>query len=287
MVAVGGLPIFGGTLVQFRTVFGDVEVELMNDTRPITSSNFLHYVNTGAYRDCFFHRQQTNFVIQGGGFKVANIGTPQAAYAAIPVGAPIPNEFAVGPMIRNTRGTIAMAKTRNPNSATSQFFFNLVDNPGLDNPANSGGFTVFGRVVGGANAFALFNSFAYRRGVGVPLTNLVVNNGSSPFPFAELPVTLLWVNANQDYEVRFQDLVYVDITTLQVAVESRDGNREISWNGVPGATNALEFTATFPPVWQTLTNVVRPTAARPIVVDPSGDARRFYRVRADFPGTIP
>ena len=134
-----------GTIVQFDTSLGSFNVELYDTATPITVQNFLSYVNSGRYNGPFMHRKVMDpglEIIQGGGF-VYGVPSPLPV-AAFPS---IVNEF--DPSRSNVRGTIAMAKSSDPDSATSQFFFNLGDNStALDNPANSGGFTVFGEVIG-------------------------------------------------------------------------------------------------------------------------------------------
>lgn len=138
------------TIVRFETSLGDFDVNLFDEYTPETVENFLAYVESGAYEDTFIHRSAPNFVVQGGGFiydanftSLANIAdTPK-----VPQSAPVINE----PVLSNQRGTIAMAKRGGyPNSATSEWFFNLQDNsgggPNLDN--QNGGFTVFGQVMG-------------------------------------------------------------------------------------------------------------------------------------------
>ena len=126
------------TTVRFRTVLGDFDVELFDEETPITVANFVGIVNQGDYDNTFFHRSIPGFVVQGGGFQATTLDE-------VPTVDPIMNE----PGVSNTRGTIAMAKGSDPDSATTQWFFNLADNSaGLDDPQNSGGFTVFGRVLG-------------------------------------------------------------------------------------------------------------------------------------------
>ncbi len=284
------LPVLAGSLVQFRTVFGDLEFELLDQEKPITTANFLRYVHEGAYDGGFFHRQVPGFIIQGGGIKVVNLNQTDAEFELIPTHPPITNEFHFGPEIGNTLGTLAMAKGTSPDSATSQFFINLKDNRSdLNATNNSGGFTVFGRLVAGTNTLQLLNSFVYRRNPGEPLTNVVVRLGyfgTNFFPLTEVPLTLLYEKPNGDTEVRFQDFLFVDVTPLQVAVrEIAAGRCEISWEGRPDGTNTVEFTTSFPPQWQTLTNLVQPTEARPVVVDEAAQPDRFYRVRINRPPT--
>ena len=131
-------PVFA-TNVIMQTPFGAVEIELFDEETPETVANFLTYVNDGDYVNSFIHRSDPGFVLQGGGFTFVD-GAP----VAIPTDPPVINE----PGISNLRGTVAMAKLGDdPNSATSQWFFNLADNSAnLDN--TNGGFTVFGQVTG-------------------------------------------------------------------------------------------------------------------------------------------
>jgi len=126
--------------VRLETTEGEILLEMFVDETPITTQNFMQYVVDGFYDRTIFHRVPENFVIQGGGFLPGLV--PQE-----PLRDPIQNEFSEDRP--NVRGTIAMAKTSDPDSATSQFFINTKDNPSLNDPNNSGGFTVFGEVVEG------------------------------------------------------------------------------------------------------------------------------------------
>jgi cyclophilin family peptidyl-prolyl cis-trans isomerase len=114
------------------------DVELFEDVAPVTVSNFLTYVKEGFYNETIFHRVIRGFMCQGGGF-TADMKQKQAH-------APIPFENVALP---NVRGSIAMARTQDPNSATSQFFVNTVDNSFLDIVNGRPGYQVFGRVVYG------------------------------------------------------------------------------------------------------------------------------------------
>ena len=128
------------TTVRVSTALGNFDIELFDSTAPVTVANFLSYVNSGRFNGTFIHRSEPGFVIQGGWLSYNQTSN---SLNEIQVDAPIVNEF----NISNTRGTVAMAKLGgNPNSATSQWFVNLADNPGLD--SNNGGFTVFGTVIG-------------------------------------------------------------------------------------------------------------------------------------------
>lgn len=127
------------TIVEFQTVMGTFEVNLYDNATPLTVTNFLDYVNNGAYTNAIFHRSPPGFVVQGGGFTYG-LALPLNTIAANP---PVLNE----PEFSNVRGTIAMAKTSQPDSATNQWFFNLTDNSANLDVQNAG-FTVFGEVVG-------------------------------------------------------------------------------------------------------------------------------------------
>ena len=131
----------GALFVRIETTLGFVDVELFDDGAPVTVANFMNYVNDGDYDNSFFHRSVPGFVLQGGGFTFQN-----NLYDNVPADAPIVNEF--DPSRSNLRGTLAMAKTAaGPDTATSQWFFNLSNNSAnLD--TQNGGFTVFGRVLG-------------------------------------------------------------------------------------------------------------------------------------------
>lgn len=127
-------PASAQTAVQIQTRVGDIEVRLYDANTPLTVANFLDYVDDRAYDDSVIHRSVSSFVIQGGGY----VSTLQT----ITTNPSIPNETG----IPNVRGTIAMAKLPgDPNSATSGWFINTVDNPALDSPANNGGYAVFGK----------------------------------------------------------------------------------------------------------------------------------------------
>jgi len=267
-----------GTLAQFRTIYGDIEVELFDTQKPVTVQNFIRYVESGRYQNTFFHRCLPNFVIQGGGF-VVNTPTSTALFQSafgVPAFSPITNEFGIGPLLSNTYGTIAMAKTSDPNSATSQFFFNTSNNAvALDNITNSGGFTVFGRVVRGTNVLNGFNTRALGAGVvdmrwwydGTQFGNL----------FKELPVNYAGLT-----HPRFIDLIYVDISLLSVQVSLTNNNaRAIAWNSISGKTNVVEYTVAFPPVWQSLVQT-NGNGSRLSVIDAVADPSRFYRVRVDY-----
>lgn len=125
--------------VLLQTSKGDITIELNAEKAPISTQNFIDYVNAGFYTDTIFHRVISHFMIQGGGF---NADMSQKENKP-----PIKNEAANG--LKNLRGTIAMARTNNPDSATSQFFINLQDNRSLDKSPINDGYAVFGKVIEG------------------------------------------------------------------------------------------------------------------------------------------
>ncbi len=138
LTACGGGP---NPVVLIETSMGNIKAELFQDQAPITVANFLKYTDDKHYDGTIFHRVIKTFMIQGGGF------TPDMKEK--PTGAPIKNESYNG--LPNKRGTLAMARTGEPNSATSQFFINVKDNPFLDkaNAEDKVGYCVFGKVIDG------------------------------------------------------------------------------------------------------------------------------------------
>lgn len=126
--------------VQLKTSMGDIVIELNDAKAPKSAANFLQYVRDKHYDGTVFHRVIDGFMIQGGGM--------DANMSEKPTRAPIPLEASNG--LKNDRGTIAMARTGNPNSATSQFFINVVNNDMLNAPKPDGhGYAVFGKVIKG------------------------------------------------------------------------------------------------------------------------------------------
>ncbi len=126
-------------MITIKTNHGDIRVELFDDKAPITCENFRQYVADGFFDDTIFHRVIPNFMIQGGGM--------QADMSQKATRAPIKNEADNGES--NLRGTLAMARTMDINSATAQFFINLRDNDFLNHGTRDFGYAVFGKVVDG------------------------------------------------------------------------------------------------------------------------------------------
>ena len=126
-------------MITIKTNHGDIKVELFDDKAPVTCENFRQYVADGFFNDTIFHRVIPNFMIQGGGM--------EADMSQKKTRAPIKNEADNGES--NRRGTLAMARTMDINSATAQFFINLRDNDFLDHGTRDFGYAVFGQVVDG------------------------------------------------------------------------------------------------------------------------------------------
>jgi peptidyl-prolyl cis-trans isomerase A (cyclophilin A) len=126
--------------VSLKTTEGEIVLELNQEKAPKSVANFLQYVRSGHYDGTIFHRVIDGFMIQAGGYT--------ADLKAKPTKPPVPIESKNG--LKNTIWSVAMARTGDPNSATAQFFINVVDNPGLDYPGSDGwGYAVFGRVIKG------------------------------------------------------------------------------------------------------------------------------------------
>ncbi len=159
----------GPEVVILKTSMGDIHIELYPDKAPVTVKNFLSYVDSGFYDGTVFHRVIKGFMIQGGGFtpgmkKKETLG-------------PIKNEANNG--LKNTRGSIAMARTRAVNSATSQFFINLTDNSFLDHGERDFGYAVFGQVVDGmdvVDAIAAVETGTSDMHRDVPVKPVVIQN---------------------------------------------------------------------------------------------------------------
>lgn len=173
--SASGSVLFSETLtvlapqVTLLTSKGNIVLELNPEMAPLTVNNFLSYVRSGFYQSTLFHRVIPGFVIQGGGYLTGMQKKPGQS-------APIPLETNKG--LRNTRGTVAMARTSLPDSATSEFFVNLKDNTGLDyQDADSPGYAVFGSVVQGldvVDAIALVPTATVNAFANVPTTDVTI-----------------------------------------------------------------------------------------------------------------
>jgi len=156
-------------VVIIKTSLGTIDVELFADKAPKTVENFLAYVKAGHYDGSVFHRVIAGFMVQGGGFdKAMNKKSTRA---------PVVNEAGNG--LKNLTGTIAMARTADPDSATAQFFINVADNESLNRATGNAGYTVFGKVVAGLDVVKKLEAAQTSTQNGmrdVPVTQLVIES---------------------------------------------------------------------------------------------------------------
>jgi cyclophilin family peptidyl-prolyl cis-trans isomerase len=156
-------------MIVLSTTLGDVTIELDAAAAPITVENFLTYVDDGFYDGTIFHRVIPNFMVQGGGMT--------ADMKEKPTHQPIKNEAKNG--LKNTRGTLAMARTQIVDSATAQFFINLSDNMFLDHGTRDFGYAVFGKVIKGmevVDAIAKVKTGSKGPHQDVPVETVVINS---------------------------------------------------------------------------------------------------------------
>lgn len=157
------------TRVIMTTNMGEIVIELFDDEAPITVANFLSYVESGFYDGSIFHRVIPDFMVQGGGFG-PNLQRLETL-------APIQNEADNG--LRNDRGTLAMARTNQVNSATSQFFINVADNDFLNHGVRDFGYAVFGQVVEGMDIVDDMSKAPTRRSgdhANLPRSHIVIES---------------------------------------------------------------------------------------------------------------
>ena len=152
LAGINGL-LWASPIVVLETSLGNIELTLDEKLAPLSTKNFLKYVDEGFYEGVIFHRVIPRFMVQGGGFDESM--TKKVNHA------PITNEADNG--LKNVRGSIAMARTSQLNSATSQFFINTVDNSSLDHRPGSFGYAVFGKVSQGMKVLDLIESVATKR----------------------------------------------------------------------------------------------------------------------------
>ena len=166
------------SIVEMKTSQGTIEIELFNDKAPVSAKNFEDYAKADFYNGTIFHRVIPGFMIQGGGMN--------AQMEEKPVKAPIRNESYNG--LKNTRGTLAMARTNDPNSATSQFFINTVDNDFLNKSAMNAGYAVFGKVIKGMDVVDKIEkvpSANYGAHQNVPRTPVLIHSVKIKAPAAQ------------------------------------------------------------------------------------------------------
>jgi cyclophilin family peptidyl-prolyl cis-trans isomerase len=159
-------------MITIKTSEGDIVLELFEKEAPVTVKNFLQYVTSGHFKGTIFHRVINGFMIQGGGF--------DASFNQLPGLPPIKNEAAAE--LKNARGTIAMARTSDINSATNQFFINLADNGFLDHKNNSTsgfGYCAFGKVTSGMDVvdkIAKVKTSSKGMHADVPVENVLITD---------------------------------------------------------------------------------------------------------------
>jgi len=158
--------------ILIKTSEGDITLELYPDKAPITVANFLSYVNDKTYDGTVFHRVIPGFMIQGGGFTTTGIEKPTKD--------PIKLESSNG--LKNEIGTVAMARTSVPDSATNQFFINAADNAFLNKGARDDGYAVFGKVISGMDVVKNIES-----------KKTTIKNGMSDWPLQDITITSVTV----------------------------------------------------------------------------------------------
>lgn len=163
-------------VVALNTNHGRIVLELDAVKAPKTAANFISYVKSGHYNGTIFHRVMDNFMVQGGGF--------DASYRQKPTRAPVVHEGrqAYEKGLRNVTGTLAMARTNDPDSASSQFFINVRDNDFLNPSAQSPGYTVFGKVISGMDVVGKIKATPTGPGgpfpSDVPRTPILINSAT-------------------------------------------------------------------------------------------------------------
>jgi len=166
------------TLATISTSMGNIKLELFTSKAPTTVANFIKYAESGFFNGTIFHRVIPNFMIQAGGFD-SNLAKKSTE-------APIKNE--ANPFVPNRRGTIAMARTSAPNSATSQFFINVIDNSNLNKSSSSAGYAVFGKVLEGmivADQMSSVKTGIQNQMRDVPLDPIIINSVQISYPKVE------------------------------------------------------------------------------------------------------
>ena len=244
-----------GEVARFTTSLGDIDVQLRPDVAPATVANFLAYVTSGNYNDSFFHRSVSNFIIQGGGYAIAN-----GQVVTIAARNPVVNEF----HLSNTRGTIAMAKLASgPNTATDQWFFNEADNSAnLD--SQNGGFTAFGTITDSAG-------LAVMDAIGA------LNTTDAGSPFDQLPVLPAYKTGAT---VQTSDLVMVNsVVLLPEAGDASSIALTVKKNSNPGLVTA---TMSGKKLLLTYVSGVKGTATIKILATDSGGSK----VTAKFKVTV-
>jgi cyclophilin family peptidyl-prolyl cis-trans isomerase len=249
--------------VRIQTNVGAIDIDLYDTTAPRTVANFMGYLNSGRYKESFIHRSVPGFVIQGGGY---TWDMPQNVINFVPAFPAIVNEFSSSRP--NVRGSIAMAKLGgDPNSATSEWFINLADNPDLN--TQNGGFTVFGQVK--ASSMAVVDAIG---------TLPLVNAGS---PFDSLPIS----SAPSNNTIQKSNVVVVSsVTNLSSPYQGMWWNPgESGWGMSVTQHGTTIFTALYTydengaPIWYSMNNCPL-TGGNRCTAD-------MYSVQGPTPPTVP
>ncbi|MGV3771697.1 MAG: peptidylprolyl isomerase [Verrucomicrobiales bacterium] len=251
--------------LQVKTTLGNMTLELYDQEKPITVNNFMRYVREGRWTNQFVQRWETNFVIQAGGWTVNKSNSQLNRVDTYGV---IQNEYTADPKFSNKYGTIAMARSSEVNSATSQWFFNLSDeNTFLDGV--NGGFTVFGKIIHG---YDVLNLFKAPKGTQTPPL-YTVNFGDA---------ALTTVPTLKPSQVGVNDLIFVDFVEAPRPVISLSfirNSRQISFESIPGIQYVVETASEFPLNWKSV-GAVTGTGGRVSITDSSArTGAQFYRVR--------
>lgn len=224
---------------------GVIKIQLFDDKTPLTVQNFLQYVNDGDYLNTFFHRLVDGFVLQGGGYTTL---TPKTHIDQGPV---VNNECSADPELSNVEGTVAMAKLGSgPNTATSEFFFNLGDNSSnLDN--QNGGFTVFGKVISGMDvvgAIADLNTANLATSAqNSALTSVPVQRGFTSTPAHPLPTENQYVQVTKTTVIAphgtSDDYTYEVLSVLDHTTHAASDLLITSFSGTSPDTLNLQYKA--------------------------------------------
>lgn len=172
IVATSTAALAANTQMQIKTTLGNIDIELFDDKAPITVKNFKSYAQSNFYNGTIFHRVIPGFMVQGGGMDSRMIEKKTKA--------PIRNEANNG--LKNTVGTLAMARTNDPHSASSQFFINVANNDFLNRSGSNPGYAVFGKVINGMDVVNKITK--------VPTGNLGMHQDVPKNPIKILSVTI-------------------------------------------------------------------------------------------------
>jgi len=220
-------------VVTFNTSFGSFQVELFADAAPNTVENFLKYVNAGSYSNTIFHRsvEQSNFaIIQGGGFKASDAPFPPAPTHIPSLTSPA---LELESSLTNSIGTIAMARTNTPNSGTSEFFFNVIDNSQGLAPGASGGYAVFGKVLG--NGLSILQAINQQATLKDYFPSYQGSNGDPGNLLGPMP--LVNFDADTAADIKLENLILVNSVVLVNGTFSGTVFNDINSDGTLNGTD--------------------------------------------------